>query len=217
MAEPPSDHVNEWVFPMVEVREMHEDNFIMPEITSEKKSHDKSISQPKEYNRPERVPVDIKSDAREETAKIEIENLKLEYERKLAYLNTLIKKLETPLSIFDDEFIGLMEEIIKKAVKKIICKDLATDQGIMLNIIAELKSAIQAQDGIIHIYLSEIDYQNLLKDACVVDDSGSTIIKMDAALSQGDIIIKSNFSEVRAILTERIDQILNANPDNFSV
>jgi len=135
----------------------------------------------------------------------EAENLKNDYQKKLILLNTMIAKLENPLAILDTETLDWVQYIIKNAVKKIIYKELDVDPKWINKIIHELSGLIQSQNGPVTVYVSEIDYKKIN-----TDNASPTInlLKIDDSLIEGDVIVKSQFTEIRAVITERIDQIL---------
>lgn len=134
----------------------------------------------------------------------EIETIKAELAAKIGILNTIIKKLKYPMSIVDDELIEILLEIIKKVVTKLIHREINSDANLMNQMISELTSLIQTKDGMVTIYTSAQDYQRLNND----NVPPLNLICVDDALKEGDILIKSNTSEVRAMLNERIDNLL---------
>lgn len=137
-------------------------------------------------------------------AMAEVEKLKQEYETKIQLVNQLISKFENPLVNLDKELMELIQYIIKKSIKSLIYKEMKTDTKIVNRIIRELVELIQSRSGMISIYLSEADYQRLNNE----ESYPSMVYKINSALSQGDIIVKSNFTEIRAILNDRINQLL---------
>lgn len=134
----------------------------------------------------------------------ELENIKNEYNKKIELVNNLLVSLEKPLTLLDGELIELIQYIIAKSVKNIIYKEIKTDSKLMNKIVKELSSLIDSKNGVVTIYLSEVDFNRLTEH----DNSPSTIFKVNNSLSEGDIIIKSNFSEIRAVLNERINHLL---------
>lgn len=134
----------------------------------------------------------------------EVEKLKNEYEGKIQLLNAVLSRLENPLASLDTEVVEMLRLIIKKTVKKLIFKELKTDKNLMNKIIKELEELIQAQSGVITILLSETDFNRLnLKEK-----SSSKVFKINSNLNEGDVIINSNCGEIRAILNERINQLI---------
>lgn len=134
----------------------------------------------------------------------EQEKLVAEYQNKIGIINNIIEKLKNPLAMIDDEIIELIHDIIKNAIKKIIFKEISIDSQLIVNIIAELKSLMQNQKQIMNIYLSKSDYEHIEADKSSLQD----MICIDPAFAVGDILIKSNLTEIRALLDERIDQVL---------
>jgi flagellar biosynthesis/type III secretory pathway protein FliH len=139
----------------------------------------------------------------------ELEKLKSDYESRLVYLNNIIDKLKTPLSIIDAELLEVIQDIIKKMTKRIICKEITTDPNIFTQIINDLKSMLDTKDGMITIYLSEKDYHQFNTS----NHHTLGLTNIDSSLNQGDVIIKSNFAEIRALLDDRIEQLIRIQHD----
>jgi flagellar biosynthesis/type III secretory pathway protein FliH len=134
----------------------------------------------------------------------EMELVKSEFDRKIKSINSVMSAIESPLSIFDDEMIDLIQVMMKKVVKKIIYKEVNVDPDLIIKMVEELKKLFQAQTGVTAVYLSDPDFQ-------LIDHNNinpEIVISMDASLDPGDIIIKSNYSEIQAIVNERIDHLL---------
>lgn len=142
-------------------------------------------------------------------ARLEIEQLKQNYESKLQLLNNLVSKLKNPASIIDEELLELIQDIIKKISKRIILKEIATDPAIFSHMITDLKSLIDSKNGMITIFLSAQDYHRLDSDK----HHASGLANIDNQLNEGDVVIKSNFAEVRALLDERIEQLIRIQHD----
>jgi flagellar biosynthesis/type III secretory pathway protein FliH len=134
----------------------------------------------------------------------DLENLKKEYEKKLNIVNNLVQKFETPLLNMDQETVELIQYIIKKAAKNIIYKELTADTKLIKKIVKEIHELINARNGMVTAFLSEVDYNRLNE----TEESQSLIYKIDPSLTEGDVVLKSNHSEIRAILNDRINQIL---------
>lgn len=132
-----------------------------------------------------------------------LDKLKMDYESRIEMVNNIINQLKAPVSLINEELIELLQDIIKKIVKKIIYKEISTDLTVLPNMINELKSLIDTKNGMTSVFLSEKDYQRLEADK----NHPSQLIEIDHTLSSGDIMIKSNYAEVRALLDERIEQI----------
>lgn len=134
----------------------------------------------------------------------EVDSLRNEYESKIKILESMISKLTNPLSCIDNEILDILRSIIKKLVKHIINQELKDDPLILNNVINELMGLSQSQTGKITIAISENDYNRLnMKEQSMKD-----LVIIDNTLSDGDVVIKSNNSEIRAIVDERIEKIL---------
>lgn len=136
----------------------------------------------------------------------ELEDLKIQYEKKIDVANELIIELKNSLSMIDLDLINIIQEIIKKTVKKIILKEFEMDSNLITHLVTELQKYIQSKEGYINVYLSEKDYQRF-----TVEEGQSLLnVSIDHSLREGDIVLKSKSTEVRAILDESIDLLLKA-------
>lgn len=136
----------------------------------------------------------------------ELEDLKLQYEKKIDVANELIIELKNSLSVIDLDLIQLIQDIIKKTVKKIIRKEFEMDPDLISHLVNELQKYLQSKEGLINVYLSEKDYERF-----TVDENQSLLnVSIDHSLSEGDIVVKSKSTEVRALLDEAIDLLLKA-------
>ncbi len=134
----------------------------------------------------------------------ENEVLKRDYQEKIALVDTVLTKLKNPISQPDKDMMELMQNVIKMAVKKIIYKEIKSDPKLVNKIIDELTALVDSHDGMVYVMVSEIDYNRLLPDY----DKSKHILKVNPMLKEGDVIIKSNFSEIQAVLNDRINQVL---------
>lgn len=143
-------------------------------------------------------------------AEIAAEMLKVEYEKKILLLESIIKQMEKPLLDMDEESILLVQSIVKKSIKNLIHVKLNEDPKVIADLIHELIALAHDKNDAVTISLSEVDYNRL-------NNSGnfefSKFMIMDTALSACDVIVKANFSEIRAVLDERIDKILGLTHD----
>lgn len=151
--------------------------------------------------------LEIDENAELNSAKREVESLKLEHINKIQLLNQLITKLENPLQTLDTEISELMQDMIYTTIKKLIYKELKSDPKVIIKIINELKESIQEKSGIINVFLSETDFEKIKKIGCQSD----LIMHANPNLSEGDVILKTNYNEIRSILGERIDKIFRNN------
>lgn len=170
-------------------------------------------NQPPRHEEQKQLSVDKKEEeellnkARERLA--EIENIKLDYQARIDSLNQLMNKIKTPLSLIDQDVIELMQDIVKKIAKRIICKEISTDPQIFTQVITELKTLIDANNNMINIFLSKTDFEKWTTE----QTQSLGIAHSDDSLEQGDVIIKSNFAEIRALLNDRIDQLMRIQHD----
>lgn len=134
----------------------------------------------------------------------EAEKLKYEYHKRLDLLNKLITKLDNPMAILDKEMQTLLQYVIKAAVKKLIYKEIESDPELLTRVIDEVSGLIQEKDGMLTVFLSELDYSRIVAE----HDQPTRALRVNSTLREGDVIVKSNFSEIRAVLDERINQIL---------
>ena len=205
------EELDEWIFPDVSVpakSDYYRSPFIF-EKENENKNQNENIETAIS------IPTfDIEAEKKkimEEKSKIELEtlaeleNIKNEYKQKIELMTNIVTKLEEPLARLDDELIELMQEIIKKSVKKIILKEIKSDSKLISKMIKELTALIRNQNGLITVYLSEADYKRLKGEK---NKKTSFLFIVDPSLMEGDIIVKSNHAEVRAILNNRINQLL---------
>lgn len=134
----------------------------------------------------------------------ENEKLKSDYQKKNALLDTLITQFKNPIALLDKDMMELVQYVIKSAVKKIIYKEIKSDTKLINKIVTELTALLDSHHGMVTVMLSEEDYNRLMTDY----DKSMMILKINPALNEGDVIIKSNFTEIHAILNDRINQVL---------
>lgn len=127
-----------------------------------------------------------------------------ELAKKIQLFSTVLDKLQQPLFILNEQLIELIEDVIKRITKKIIQKEIGEQKELLIQCINELMACIKQTDGIVNVSISENDFQ-LIKNESEVDCAK---FKIEPALSSGDFIIKSRFGEIRAILNERIEQLM---------
>jgi flagellar biosynthesis/type III secretory pathway protein FliH len=194
------DESNEWSFPEVDVESSTPDAEFSQEIHANIHDLNMKVNQVAEMENNGENPTAVANEA---------EQTKILFEKKIATVNKLISKLNDTVSIIDKELFEIIQDIIRKTVKKIILKEIKTDPQLLNNMIAELKTVISEQNGVINIYLSETDYQKINS----AEQDPVLAVNVLPTLAEGDIVIKCNTTEIRAILSDRIDNLLQAEND----
>lgn len=136
----------------------------------------------------------------------EVDELKLEYQSKLQVVNSIIEKCKQPLLEIDADLIDLVNFLINKTVRKIIHKEIQSDPKIIKKIIKELCDLMQNKNGVMTVFVSEKDFNKMHGED--LELIPSIFIKSSDKLNEGDVIVKSNFCEIRAILNERINKLI---------
>lgn len=225
MTKIPEAEQNNWSFPSMDMSDEASNEYdsstdIFPEIEGDfvKSSADEEDEDDLEAKVPPKKEESKKvTNSELEALKAEYENkiesIKKEYNQKIESVNRLLDELESPLSVFDNEIIDLIQFMIKKITKRIIYKEISADPEIIMNMINDLKQLLKSSaDTIAEVYLSEEDFRKLDHQ----NNNPQLVIAKDDTLDEGDVIIKSNLNEIRAILTERIEQILGNKHDGSS-
>lgn len=185
-----ADEISEWIYPQINLS----DETVEEEV-DEKKEQEES---------------DFKKAEAEYLSKLqELEYIKQGIVNQIALFNRMISLVETSLSTINEDFINFLNSIIKIMVKKIILKEIETDPNILKKMISELVELINDQTGLVTVNLSESDFERLKTNEL----NKLISIKADPSLHLGDITVKSNFSEVHAILTDRLDTMLGTKED----
>lgn len=191
------EQINAWDFPDLGVFQFPEENFITTDnLAATLANKEKELIENKN-----KLDEEIKKQA---ILQAELKKLKEEYTHKLKTVNHLLDKLQDPITMIDGEIFLLIQDMLKKSIKRIIQKEINDDNGLIDKMIAELKAIIPMQDGMITVYVSQTDYDRLQDDT----SHSSTVVKTNEELQPGDIIIKTHFTEIRALLNERIDQLV---------
>lgn len=134
-----------------------------------------------------------------------LEILKNEYQTKVTFLNEIISRLKAPILNIDQSTIEIMEEIIKKLTMRLIKKELAAEPQQFRTMVDDLNKLISQQNETSQVFVSKADYQNLINN----EQNANLNLCIDESLTSGDVVIKSKYSELRAILTERVDQLMS--------
>lgn len=199
--------LNEWSFPEVDLGAGSDEidlSAYFTALNSNEEEKSDAAEDTQEQAKQENQEENIKA-----LAKQEIEQIRQNYEEKVQVINNLLNKLKNPASIIDEELVELIQDIVKKISKRIILKEIVTDPMLFSQMINELRTLIDSKSGMITVYLSAQDYHRLDTDK----NHAAGLANIDNNLNEGDIVIKSNFAEVRALLDERIDQLIRIQHD----
>lgn len=187
------ENVIEWSFPSLDIN-------LNPLLIE-------NISVENVQKNPKEEAEQVEKKAEEQKIKQEIENLKNEYQKKIVMLDSMIGNLENAIALFEDELIQIIHSMIKKIVKKIIYKELNLDPKVLSTMITMLCDLVHPRNNIINIAISEADFKRLeLKENKLID-----MLTVDPDFSEGDIVIKTDFTEIHAHLQHRINQIMENN------
>lgn len=187
---PEKEKLTEWSFPKMEI--------VVKDVIfhSDQVTHEREQNETEEKNNTAAL--------EQQAARMEIENIKKDYFRKIAILNHVLGQVEKPLATLDKELTDTLQEILKTAIRKIVLKELEMDPDLMKKMIEELCMLIENQNGVLNVFLSEEDFKKLSHDF----EQKNIVLKVNPSLTEGDVIVKSNMNEIRAILPDRINQLL---------
>lgn len=129
---------------------------------------------------------------------------KNELENLIHLVKNISVKLKSFLMDIDYGLIELLTYTVKKISEQIILKEIEVNPNILVNMIDELRNLLAHDNELTKILISEHDALMLQK----VDLGGDLNIVVNASLSSGDIVLKNEYSEVAALLRERIDQLV---------
>lgn len=194
-----SKNENEWIFPELDGLN-HSDELVTPLHEEIDSSSESMLDEPLASEIPAK---------KEPVIDTELLNLKAEYEDKINLLNNIVTKLEHPLLNINDQVITIIRSIIKKCVKHLIHVELKEEPLLIAEVINEMVAYMQDKSEMVTISLSEIDYNRLNAS----DHKASKLIIIDNSLKEGDVVVKSNYSEVRSILEERVDKMIGIKHD----
>lgn len=120
------------------------------------------------------------------------------------YLDELGFQMKTLLSEIDASLLGNIVALVRKTVKKVVDRELALDGNVLKDMIDASLAKIHRDDDVCVVHISEAD-QSIFAEAVPLQH---VVIKTDATLQKGDYVIKSRFSELEAILEQRINTLL---------
>ena len=105
--------------------------------------------------------------------------------------------------------IEITKSIIKKATKKLIHRELSLEPLLITEMVNELIVLVQEKNSTLTVSVSGVDYNRIHSEHY----QSSILFVIDNALTEGDIIIRSNVMEIRALIDEGIDRILGEKHD----
>ncbi|MDR3476548.1 MAG: FliH/SctL family protein [Gammaproteobacteria bacterium] len=198
-----NEEISEWSFPEVDElnTDVQDDMFIEEIHSNEDSDFSEEIQQ--EYV-PEMEPEIVVGKTEADKIHDELFLLKVDYEKKIESVNRILEKLQNPLANIDNDMVLLIQDIIKKVAHRIIQKEITLDAANIKAIIGDLHQLIQSKNGLTNVFVSQADFDR-------IDAAGphlKLMVQVDNTLTDGDVIIKSNTSEVRGILSERIDLLM---------
>ena len=193
-----------------------ENSFSFPDVDTLTEEEDLDFtSEFEDLNNPREIPVMTDPEpspelVAETTLNSKLTQLKEDYEHKIRLLNEIILKSQKAFDQLDEEVLMITQDIIKKITKHIIQKQISIEPHLVRVMIDDLSTHIQqTKGGLLNVFLSPTDFQR-------VDSEGEhpgLMVQVDTTLNSGDIIIRSKTAEVRAILEERIELLMQVPHD----
>lgn len=120
------------------------------------------------------------------------------------YLDGLGFQMKSMLADIDESLLVNLVTLVRKTVKKVVAKEMALDNNVLKDMVIASLARLHRDDEVCVVHISEED-QAVFEQGAPLHH---VVIKTDAALKKGDYVIKSRFSELEAILEQRIDTLL---------
>jgi flagellar assembly protein FliH len=180
-----------------DVTEPGQKDWIFPDMDNYKNPDEEYT---RKLNQALREQVDIKN---------ELEKTKKSYEEKLTVVNELFQLVEDPVGEVSQEVLTLFHDILRKIAKKILLKEIEVDKSRLKVMVEEVRQLVKSQKDMVTVCVSPKDAENFAEEK----DKLKFRLTVDDTLATGDIMVKSQVSEIRAILSDRIDQLIKANYD----
>lgn len=130
--------------------------------------------------------------------------LSIEFEANKKISTAICERLTQANSYIDEELIEVIKNIVNAISKKIIQRELMQDKTLIIEIIENLQKALDANNGPISIYVCEKDFNNLKNEG----HPFAQVVKVDKLLNIGDVIIQSNMNEIKAVISESVENLL---------
>jgi flagellar biosynthesis/type III secretory pathway protein FliH len=117
----------------------------------------------------------------------------------LHYLASVGMKMTERLAEIDEHFMHNTLLLIKKTVKKIILKELITDDSLLPEMVLQAVDNLKPLSDPCVVYVSEEDH-------ALFQQMPQTSLKIEVnpELQKGDFLIKTPFTEVEALLDKRL-------------
>ncbi len=138
----------------------------------------------------------------------ELAQLKHEYSERINLSNQVLAHLANQVRLIDEEVLGFINDIIRKVALRIIHQELKQDADLLPKMLRSLLDEVPEQKAPITVFISNADKEQLAEMT-----ADNLIWQTDANLNSGDMIVKTHIAEVRAILSERIDNLLGLSHD----
>lgn len=129
---------------------------------------------------------------------------KIDLAEKTSLVEEISKNLQNLLLEFDDNLLDLLTNLVKRTVESIVIKEINVDRNVLLNMIHALQNSLAHENELTTVFLSEHD-ANLLH-SLELDEAIKLVV--DPSLSSGDIRLKNKYSEISALLKQRINQLM---------
>lgn len=141
------------------------------------------------------------------------EEKKLELEKNIANLGSIIKMLSEPLNELDDEVVEQLAQLSISVAKQVVRRELHTEQGEIVGIVREAMAALPASTRKITLNIHPEDAE-LIRTAFSLgqqEESDELRWKLveDPMISRGGCIISSKNSRVDASVEARLNRIIS--------
>ncbi len=129
-----------------------------------------------------------------------VEHLSESIHEKINYLDAMGQQIAIKLAEIDATILPDVTALVKQTVKKIILKELSVDENIIKNMIEQSLEKINKDKAPCIIQVAGTDYAVFENAPCLE----YVQISVDPALTPGSYIIKTKYSELQAILDDRL-------------
>lgn len=133
----------------------------------------------------------------------ELEMKEAVLDEKIQYLDSMGLKLSEQFAEAQAVLLKNMVSVIRKAVRKIILKEIDVDQDVLTKMIEAALANVNAKENPCVITVSKADMKQTENNIFL----GHVQFKVDELLHQGDFVIENKFFTLEAILEERINRL----------